>query len=51
VLREALEERRRGDPAFAADARAQLRFVYERSPHAEPGHRVYPVMRVLGWTE
>lgn len=46
ALREALEERRSLDPAFAADARAQLDWVYKRSPYHEPGHRRYPVARV-----
>jgi hypothetical protein len=46
ALRKALEERKANDPAFAADARAQLYWVYQRSPHYEPGHRLYPVGRL-----
>jgi hypothetical protein len=46
LLRKALEERKTADPAFAADARAQLYWVYQRSPHYEPGHRLYPVGRL-----
>lgn len=46
ALRKALEERKASDPAFAADARAQLFFIYQRSPHYEPGHRLYPVGRL-----
>ncbi len=45
-LRKALEERKASDPTFAADARAQLDWVYKRSSYHEPGHRLYPVMRV-----
>jgi hypothetical protein len=46
ALRKALEERKAIDPAFAADARAQLDWVYKRSPHHELGYRRYPIMRV-----
>jgi hypothetical protein len=46
AMREALEQRKASDPAFAADARAQLFFIYQRSPHYEPGHRIYPVGRL-----
>ena len=34
-------------PAFAADARAQLQFVYRRSPWYEPAHMRYPVYRIM----
>ncbi|MBX2979265.1 MAG: hypothetical protein KF905_08230 [Flavobacteriales bacterium] len=46
ALRKALEERKVSDPVFAADARAQLDWVYKRSPYHEPGYRRYPVVRV-----
>jgi hypothetical protein len=46
ALRKALAERKAADPAFAADARAQLDWVYKRSPYHEPGYRRYPVLRV-----
>jgi hypothetical protein len=46
ALRKALEERKATDPAFAADARAQLDWVYKRSPYHEPGFRRYPVARL-----
>jgi len=46
ALMAALEARRASDPAFAADAWAQLVFVYQRSPYFEPGYRKYPVLRV-----
>jgi hypothetical protein len=47
ALKAALEARRRADPAFAADAWAQLLFVYHRSPWYERGHRRHPVLRVV----
>lgn len=46
ALRNALEQRIANDPAFAADARAQLDWVYKHSPHYEPTHRLYPVGRL-----
>lgn len=47
ALKAALEARRKADPAFAADAWAQLLFVYQRSPWYERSHRRYPVLRVV----
>jgi len=44
-LKEKLEARKRSDPAFAADAAAQLDFVYHHSPYYEKTHRRYPVFR------
>ncbi|MCB0795803.1 MAG: hypothetical protein KDB88_13805 [Flavobacteriales bacterium] len=46
LLRVEFEKRRTEDPEFAGDAEAQLRFLYERSPDAEPGYRRYPILRV-----
>ncbi|MBV6653057.1 MAG: hypothetical protein KI786_04835 [Mameliella sp.] len=46
-LEAALEARRADDPEFAKSARAQLNFIYERSPHYEPTHRRYPVSRLM----
>lgn len=46
LLRQALEEKRAIDTTFAQSARAQLNFVYERSPHYEPTFRLYPVARL-----
>ncbi len=46
-IRKALEARKKEDPKFAESARAQLNFVYERSEHYEPTHRLYPVGRVV----
>lgn len=34
------------DPAFAKDARARLRFFYERHPAHDTQFRVYPVLRI-----
>lgn len=47
ALKRALEERRASDPAFAADAFAQLYFIYQRSPWFEPGFRKHPVLRLM----
>lgn len=46
-LRAELEERKASDEEFANDARAQLDFVYKRSPWYEPTHRRYPVLRLV----
>jgi hypothetical protein len=45
-LRQKLEEKRQSDPKFAANAEAQLDFVYKNSVYYEPTHRLYPVGRV-----
>jgi hypothetical protein len=41
-----LEQKRQADATFAADAAAQLDWVYRRSPWYEPTHRLYPVGRL-----
>ena len=41
-----LNEKRKSDPAFAANAAAQLDFIYKHSPHYEPVHLRYPVFRI-----
>lgn len=46
TLGQELDARRATDPAFAADAWAQLYFIYQRSPYFEPGFRRYPVLRL-----
>jgi hypothetical protein len=48
ALYDALEARRAADPTFAADAWAQLYFIYQRSPWFEPTFRKYPVLRIVG---
>jgi hypothetical protein len=45
-LRKAFQEKRKEDPAFARNAYQQLRFIYERSPWAEPTYMRYPVLRL-----
>ena len=47
ALKAALAERRMADAAFAADAWAQLLFIYQRSPYFEKSYRRYPVLRVV----
>ncbi|MCJ8164460.1 hypothetical protein MKJ04_06350 [Pontibacter sp. E15-1] len=46
-LRQQLEARKKQDPDFAQNARAQLDFVYRNSPHYEPTHNLYPVGRLM----
>lgn len=46
ALQSALKEKRAADTTFANSAAAQLRFVYEHSPYAEPGYLRYPVYRI-----
>ena len=44
-LRGEFEQRLNADPAFAANPRARLQWLYQRSPYAEAGKDVYPVLR------
>ncbi len=46
-LKAALEKRRAEDEEFAKSARAQLNFIYERSPYYEPTYQLYPVGRLM----
>ena len=48
-LKKKLEEKKAADPKFAANASAQLDFIYKNSPYYEPGHNRYPVYRLV-WT-
>ncbi|MFN0033460.1 MAG: M14 family zinc carboxypeptidase [Saprospiraceae bacterium] len=41
-----LEAKRAAEPEFAADASAQLDWVYRHSPWYEPTHKMYPVARL-----
>jgi hypothetical protein len=50
-LSQAFEAQKASDPAFASDARAQLMFIYQRSPYYEITHRRYPVTRWDGGRE
>jgi len=45
-LKAALEAKRAEDEEFAQSARAQLNFVYQRSPYYEPTVQLYPVARI-----
>jgi hypothetical protein len=46
-LRAAFEAKLEADEAFAADARARLRWFYEKTPFHDREYRVYPVYRSL----
>jgi len=48
-IKEALEAKRKEDKDFAKDAIAQLRFIYERSEHAERNYNRYPVGRLMNF--
>jgi hypothetical protein len=45
-IKEKLEQRRVTDTAFAKSANAQLGFIYQNSPYAEPSYMRHPVFRV-----
>lgn len=45
-LKAEFEARKAADPEFAGNSRAQLDFIYKRSPHYEPEHLRYPVFRL-----
>ena len=47
-LAKAFQVKKEGDPAFAKNARAQLDFIYKRSPYYEKTHQRYPVVRWWG---
>ncbi|MEM9987311.1 MAG: hypothetical protein AAF804_19635, partial [Bacteroidota bacterium] len=47
-LARAFKAKKESDPAFAQNARAQLDFIYKRSPYYEKTHQRYPVMRWWG---
>ena len=46
-IKKKLEEKKAADPKFAANASAQLDFIYKNSPYYEPGHNRYPVYRLV----
>ncbi len=48
AVRQQLDAAKQADPALAASGPAQLEWVYQHSPYAEPGYRRYPVLRWLG---
>ena len=45
-LKKAFEEKKKDDKEFADNARAQLRYIYERSPHFEKQYMHYPIVRM-----
>jgi hypothetical protein len=47
-VRQRLNAAKQADPALAASGPAQLEWVYQHSPYAEPGYRHYPVLRWMG---
>jgi hypothetical protein len=46
ALKAKLEEKKKTDEKFAANASAQLDFIYKNSPYYEPGHNRYPIYRL-----
>lgn len=46
-IAKALMAKKTTDEDFAKDARAQLNFIYKRSPYYEDTHNLYPVARVF----
>jgi hypothetical protein len=46
-LQKQLAEKKKQDAKFAADAAAQLNFIYKNSPWYEPAHLQYPVYRIM----
>lgn len=46
VMAKTFEEKKRNEPAFAADAWAMYSWIYHRSPWYEPSHLRYPVFRL-----
>jgi murein tripeptide amidase MpaA len=48
AVRQQLDAAKQADPALATSGPAQLEWVYQHSPYAEPGYRRYPVLRWLG---
>jgi hypothetical protein len=46
-LKKEFEAKKANDEDFANDARAQLYYLYQRSPNFEADYRLYPVMRVM----
>jgi Zinc carboxypeptidase len=46
ALQKQFEEKRKTDAKFAANANAQLDFVYKNSPYYEPIHMRHPVFRI-----
>jgi hypothetical protein len=47
AIQKALDTKKASDPKFAANASAQLDFIYKQSPYYEPVHLRYPVFRLV----
>ena len=47
TLQKKLQDKKIDDPKFAANASAQLDFIYKNSPYYEPAHLRYPVYRLV----
>ncbi|MEZ5058649.1 MAG: M14 family zinc carboxypeptidase [Saprospiraceae bacterium] len=45
-IKKELDAKRNADPKIAENARAQLDFIYKRSPWYEPTHMLYPISRL-----
>ncbi len=45
-LKSEFEGKKSEDTEFAENARAQLNWIYKRSPHYEEGYKRYPIARV-----
>lgn len=45
--KQAFEKKKAEDEAFAKDRRAQLQWLYAKSPHAEKAYLRYPVYRII----
>ena len=46
-LKKSFTDKKNQDEDFANDPRAQLNYIYERSPYYEPTHMLYPVARQI----
>jgi len=46
-LKKAFEDKRQSDPNFASNHRAQLDFIYKRSPYFERTYKRYPIGRLI----
>ncbi len=46
TLQQKLNEKKKAEPTFSANANAQLDFVYKNSPYYEPAHLRYPIYRI-----
>lgn len=46
-IKKALEAKKAEDEKFADNPRAQLDFIYKRSPYYEPTHKRYPIGRII----